>query len=320
MKRKIKKVILICCTILISISGISLAKVRVQAVERYFKDIKIILDGNEILPKDSKGNIIEPFIIEGTTYLPVRAISESLGLDVKWDKENNIVFLNTTFNDDKYVEQDNDMSKENMINQFAKCNNISVKKLKHSETNIYYTSSTSMEIGETKQLKVYTYGNKTYTIDWTSSNNNVASIDENGIVTAKKAGKTKIYADISNGTTQSIELTVLDSLPTIKFFSGPQLFKRENLTNARICSCEIVQNGAEIYVEGISEILSKTNTFNVSARLYDSNGYYMAECKFNISNTGIKAGEKTKFSERLFYSYLNTPDLKRGETYYIIFE
>ncbi|MCL2336591.1 MAG: copper amine oxidase N-terminal domain-containing protein [Firmicutes bacterium] len=59
------------------------ANTQKQATLTY-RDIKIILDGVTITPKDVNGNVIEPFIIDGTTYLPIRGISSALGIDVEW--------------------------------------------------------------------------------------------------------------------------------------------------------------------------------------------------------------------------------------------
>lgn len=58
-----------------------------------YNDIKITLDGKEIIPKDANGNYVEPFIIDGTTYLPVRGISSALGLGVGWDQSTHTVQL-----------------------------------------------------------------------------------------------------------------------------------------------------------------------------------------------------------------------------------
>lgn len=60
-----------------------------------YNDIKITLDGQEITPLDANGNSVEPFIIDGTTYLPVRGIASALGLDVNWDQTTKTVQLNT---------------------------------------------------------------------------------------------------------------------------------------------------------------------------------------------------------------------------------
>jgi len=66
-----------------------------KTVQIFYNNIKIILDGEELIPKNVNGDIVDPFIMDGTTYLPVRAISEALGLDVEWDGNNWKVYLTT---------------------------------------------------------------------------------------------------------------------------------------------------------------------------------------------------------------------------------
>lgn len=58
-----------------------------------YRDIAIILDGVSLSPTDAAGNHVEPFLLDGTTYLPVRAISEALDLTVTWDSATNTVIL-----------------------------------------------------------------------------------------------------------------------------------------------------------------------------------------------------------------------------------
>lgn len=58
-----------------------------------YRDITIILDGTILTPVDAAGNTVEPFILNGTTYLPVRAISEALNLTVTWDGTTSTVIL-----------------------------------------------------------------------------------------------------------------------------------------------------------------------------------------------------------------------------------
>ncbi len=52
-----------------------------------------MLNGQEIQPKDANGFYVEPFIINGTTYLPVRAVADSLGIHVSWDSSTQTVIL-----------------------------------------------------------------------------------------------------------------------------------------------------------------------------------------------------------------------------------
>ena len=54
------------------------ATVGSRTVELLYNNIKIILNGKEVVPTDANGNAVEPFTIDGTTYLPVRAISNAL--------------------------------------------------------------------------------------------------------------------------------------------------------------------------------------------------------------------------------------------------
>lgn len=58
-----------------------------------YRDITIILDGASLSPADAAGNPVEPFLLDGTTYLPVRAISEALNLTVTWDDATSTVIL-----------------------------------------------------------------------------------------------------------------------------------------------------------------------------------------------------------------------------------
>lgn len=58
-----------------------------------YSDIKISLDDRMVIPRDVNGNYVEPFAIEGTTYLPVRAIGDAVGLTVGWDQGTSTVIL-----------------------------------------------------------------------------------------------------------------------------------------------------------------------------------------------------------------------------------
>ena len=63
--------------------------------ELEYRDISVTLDGVKLDLKDAKGNPVEPFMFEGTNYLPVRALAESLGLNVAWDGKTATVVLTT---------------------------------------------------------------------------------------------------------------------------------------------------------------------------------------------------------------------------------
>ena len=59
----------------------------------YYRGIQITLDGQKLNPTDANGVSVEPFIIDGTTYLPVRAVANALGLGVDWDGNTSTVIL-----------------------------------------------------------------------------------------------------------------------------------------------------------------------------------------------------------------------------------
>lgn len=59
----------------------------------YFNEIKLMIDGKIVTPKDANGNTVEPFIYNGTTYLPVRAVADALGQDVNWDADTATVVI-----------------------------------------------------------------------------------------------------------------------------------------------------------------------------------------------------------------------------------
>lgn len=64
-----------------------------QNINVVYNNIKIVVDGKIIVPEDVNGNIVEPFIYNGTTYLPVRAVSQALGKDVDWDEKTKTVYI-----------------------------------------------------------------------------------------------------------------------------------------------------------------------------------------------------------------------------------
>jgi len=73
--------------------GTAFALTGSRTVDITYRDIKIVVDGTQITPRDANGNVIEPFLYNGSTFLPVRAVSEALNKDVKWVGETNTVYI-----------------------------------------------------------------------------------------------------------------------------------------------------------------------------------------------------------------------------------
>lgn len=89
-----KKFAMIVIISVLLITTIPIAGESIQNSKYIVSDnIKIMIDGQEFIPKDVTGNIVEPFLYNGTTYVPIRAISEVYNKVVSWDGENSIVYI-----------------------------------------------------------------------------------------------------------------------------------------------------------------------------------------------------------------------------------
>lgn len=87
---------LLCITmaLLVGISAGALAAGKVEQIQAYLnRGITIRLNGEEQSMYDVKGNRVYPISYNGTTYVPIRAVSTMLGLDVEWDGATNTVLL-----------------------------------------------------------------------------------------------------------------------------------------------------------------------------------------------------------------------------------
>lgn len=78
----------------LEIVGTATATVGQRTVSVDYNDIKVTLNGAAVNMVDADGVAVEPFIINGTTYLPVRAVASALGLDVNWNGQTKTVELN----------------------------------------------------------------------------------------------------------------------------------------------------------------------------------------------------------------------------------
>lgn len=82
--------------LILGVIGSAAATVGRQTVEVDYNDIKVTLNGQAVNLIDANGTPVEPFAINGTTYLPVRAVASTLGLDVGWDPLTNTVLLSSS--------------------------------------------------------------------------------------------------------------------------------------------------------------------------------------------------------------------------------
>lgn len=115
-------VVLATCTI----GSTALSKSASETAQLFYNNIKIYIDGAEIVPRDATGKTVEPFILDGTTYLPVRAVSSALGKEVEWDGATQSVYIGKKdeTKPDTYLDkiQYNDYQEGDSGNDFAVIN------------------------------------------------------------------------------------------------------------------------------------------------------------------------------------------------------
>lgn len=91
--KKSKKGLILGILVAVLVVGIAIPALAatVRQINASYSGIKIVLDGKQVTLTDG----VEPFTVSGTTYLPLRAISSALGLDVDWDASTQTVKLTT---------------------------------------------------------------------------------------------------------------------------------------------------------------------------------------------------------------------------------
>lgn len=74
-------------------SGAVFAKTAIENITVSYDNIKVYKDNVLCELKDSNGSVIEPFIYNGTTYMPVRGTAKLADMDVTWDGASKSVYL-----------------------------------------------------------------------------------------------------------------------------------------------------------------------------------------------------------------------------------
>lgn len=96
--------IILCAALVLALALSVSASSNTVSKDITYRDIKIQLYGKEITPTDANGNPTEPFIMDDSTYFPVRAIAGALGLSVGWDDATSTVILgNPDGHDQVYI-------------------------------------------------------------------------------------------------------------------------------------------------------------------------------------------------------------------------
>lgn len=96
MKISNKKIMCLLCTVLAVVTLSSTVGYALSSTTKsidVYTGVNIYIDDQKLYPTDANGNPVEPFIYNGTTYLPVRALSQALGKVVQWDGKTSSVYV-----------------------------------------------------------------------------------------------------------------------------------------------------------------------------------------------------------------------------------
>ena len=117
MKKRLQGFVAGALSMLIMTGAFAFAKQAYEAISVIYNDIKIEIDGERFIAQDANGAIVEPFIYNGTTYLPVRAIAEAFDKKVAWDEQTYTVSLKSILSHDEYMkaELDSDVIVETYV-------------------------------------------------------------------------------------------------------------------------------------------------------------------------------------------------------------
>jgi len=221
------------------------------------EDIKIYYKDEVQTFKDVNGKIVYPLSYQGTTYLPIRAISNLYNADIEWERETSTVSIEKRKNitesntsKEQTSKPENNISKEETNKpeettpkeeQTKTEENTPKEETTKSEDNTSKEETTAvilpdkvtlnnneivMNINEEKTLKAtISPGNVTdKTIKWSSSDKNVLTVS-NGKIIAVGVGEAIITATTVNGKKAECKVSV-QGLDRIHFISNGDSFSK----------------------------------------------------------------------------------------------
>ena len=93
MKQTVKGYLLGFLSAALLLSSAAYAINQTKSINVTYRNIKVYKDNVLCELKDANGTTVEPFIYNGTTYLPVRGTANAAGMDVTWDGATSSVYL-----------------------------------------------------------------------------------------------------------------------------------------------------------------------------------------------------------------------------------
>lgn len=112
-----------------------------EITARVSYDIKMMLNGKEFNPKEDDGTQLTPIVYNDRTYLPVRALCDAIGVDVKWEGKTKTLLLMST--KDELSENNNEKIVANIADKAISIGELNFY-LRQLEN--YYESSFGLDI------------------------------------------------------------------------------------------------------------------------------------------------------------------------------
>ncbi len=227
-----KKIIYLTILMMIVLSSVALASVGLKQETLHYMGIKINIDGKEIIPMDVNKKVVNPFIIDGTTFLPVRAFSEALGKDVRWDGDTSCIYI-TNSNEKKEFNN-------NPTESTAYVADV-VRTISYEDVKIYIENTLldpkdvngkSVEpfiIDGTTYLPVRAiseaFGKK---VDWQDSTKTVlitSPADDNKVLTEVENGEYLVIKDEDLASIQDVQIKTINNIVTAEITTDKPVYK-----------------------------------------------------------------------------------------------
>lgn len=81
--------------VIFSLTATAFAAVNSKSITVGYNNIKVYINEKLTQLKDPNGHTVDPFVYDGTTYVPLRAVSEALGQQVRWDAATSSIYIDS---------------------------------------------------------------------------------------------------------------------------------------------------------------------------------------------------------------------------------